>query len=193
VVRPDLAAQTVAELIDLARKSPGKLNYGSAGIGTLPHIAGETLLHTAKIKAQHVPYKGSGDALTGLLRGEVDFVFDPGVAIPQVKAGKVRLLAVGSATRMPGLPDAPTLTEAGVNMTAVSIVGVYAPAATPAAVVTRLNREINRVMETPKVKATFASMSALPVALSPQDFADMLAKDRERFGVVVREANIKLN
>jgi tripartite-type tricarboxylate transporter receptor subunit TctC len=140
-----------------------------------------------------VPYKGSGDALTGLLRGEVDFVFDPGVAIPQVKAGKVRLLAVGSATRMPGLPDAPTLTEAGVNMTAVSIVGVYAPAATPAAVVTRLNREINRVMETPKVKATFASMSALPVALSPQDFADMLAKDRERFGVVVREANIKLN
>jgi tripartite-type tricarboxylate transporter receptor subunit TctC len=192
VVRPNLEAKNVAELIALARANPGKLTFGSAGIGTLPHIAGETLLHTAKIKAVHVPYKGSGDALTGLLRGEVDFVFDPGVSIPQVKAGKVRLLAVGSSTRMPSLPDTPTLIEAGTGMTAVSIVGVYAPTGTPAAVVTQLNREINRLAEMPKVKATFASMSAQPVTLSPQDFAAMLAKDRERFGVVVREANIKV-
>ncbi|NBS59470.1 MAG: tripartite tricarboxylate transporter substrate binding protein, partial [Betaproteobacteria bacterium] len=131
VVRPGLPAATVAELVAHARANPGKLNYGSAGAGTLPHAAAEMLLRTAGIRATHVPYKGSGAALAALLGDQVDFVFDPGVAIPQVKAGKARLLAVGSAARSPGFPDTPTLREAGADMTAVSVVGLFAPAGTP--------------------------------------------------------------
>ncbi len=191
VSRPTLPVKSVAELIEHARANPGKLNYGSAGNGTLPHASGEMLLHAAKIKAVHVPYKGSGPALTGLLRDEIDFVFDPGVAIPHVNSGKARLLAVGSSTRSQGLPDTPTLTEAGVNMIAVSVVGVFAPAGTPSEVVTRLNREVSRIMQLPKVREALASMAAEPIAASPQEFDALLAKDRERFGAIVREANIK--
>ncbi|HYI87763.1 MAG TPA: tripartite tricarboxylate transporter substrate binding protein [Burkholderiales bacterium] len=192
VVRPTLDVKSVGDLIAHARANPGKLNYGSAGHGTLPHVTAEMLLHTAKIQALHVPYKGSGAALTGLLREEVDFVFDPGVAIPQVKAGKARLLAVGSASRLQGLPEAPTLAEAGAGMTAVSVVGIYAPAGTPRDVVARLNREITRIMDLPKVRASLAAMSAEPIASSPQEFEALLAKDRDRFGAVVRGANIKV-
>ena len=191
VSRPTLPVKSVAELIEHARANPGKLNYGSAGNGTLPHASGEMLLHAANIKAVHVPYKGSGPALTGLLRDEIDFVFDPGVAIPHVSSGKVRLLAVGSPKRSQGLPDTPTLTESGINMTAVSMVGVFAPAGTPPEVITRLNREISRIMQLPKVSEALASMAAEPSAASPQEFDALLAKDRERFGAIVREANIK--
>ncbi len=192
VVRANLEAKSVAELVALARTRAGKLNYGSPGNGTLPHASAEMLLHSAKVQAAHIPYKSSGEALTGLLREEIDFAFDPGVAIPQAKAGKVRLLGVSSAARMQSLPDAPTLTEAGVNMTAVSIVGVFAPAGTPRDIVTRVNREISRIMQTPKVREALATMAMESLATSPQEFETLLSKDRERFGVIVREANIKV-
>ena len=192
VVRPTLAVKSVGDLIAHARANPGKLNYGSAGNGTLPHATAEMLLHSAKIKAQHVPYKGSGPALTGLLREEIDFVFDPGVAIPHVKAGKARLLAVGSASRLPDFPETPTLAEAGTKMTAVSVVGVFAPAGTPGDIITRLSREITRIMQLPKLREALAAMAAAPIAASPQEFEKMLASDRERFGVVVREAKIQV-
>lgn len=192
VVRANLEAKSVTELVALARTRAGKLNYGSPGNGTLPHASAEMLLHAAKVRAVHIPYKSSGEALTGLLREEIDFAFDPGVAIPQAKAGKVRLLGVSSAARMQSLPDAPTLTEAGVNMTAVSVVGVFAPAATSQEIVTRVNREIARIMQTPKVREALATMAMEPLASSPREFEALLAKDRERFGAVVREANIKV-
>ena len=193
VVRPTLEAKSLADLVALARARPGKLNYGSPGNGTLPHASAEMLLHAAKIQAVHVPYKSSGEALTGILREEIDFAFDPGVAIAQVKAGKARLLGVSSAARLQILPDAPTLTEAGTNMVAVSVVGVFAPTGTPREVVTRVNREIARITQVPKVREALAGMAAEPVASSPQEFEALLAKDRERFGAVVREANIKVN
>jgi len=193
VVRPSLPVHSVADLIAHARANPGKLNYGSAGNGTLPHAAAEMLLHTAKISAVHVPYKGSGAALTGIMRDEVDFVFDPGVALQQVQAGKARLLAIGSSTRSQGLPGTPTLTEAGVDMSAVSVVGLYAPAGTPVEIVQRLNREVTRIMQTPEVRSALANMAADPMAASPQEFASVLAKDRERFGVIVREAKIQID
>jgi tripartite-type tricarboxylate transporter receptor subunit TctC len=192
VVRPGLPAQSVAELVAHARANPGKLNYGSAGSGTLPHIAAEMLLRTAGIKAVHVPFKGSGAALAALLGEQVDFVFDPGVAIPQVKAGKARLLAVGSDGRSQSFPDTPTLREAGTDMTAVSVVGLYAPAGTPADIVARLNREITRIMQTPEARAALAAMAAEPIAASPQDFAALLARERKRFGALVREADIRV-
>ena len=191
VVRPGLPATTVAELVAHARANPGKLNYGSAGAGTLPHAAAEMLLRTAGIRATHVPYKGSGAALAALLGDQVDFVFDPGVAIPQVKAGKARLLAVGSAARSPGFPDTPTLREAGADMTAVSVVGLFAPAGTPAEIVARLNRELARIMQAPESRAALAAMAAEGITASPQEFAAQLTRDRERFGVIVREAGIR--
>jgi len=193
VTRPSLPVKSVADLIAYGRNNPGKLNYGSAGNGTLPHATAEMLLHSAKIKAQHIPYKGSGPALTGLLRDEVDFVFDPGVAIPQVKAGKANLLAVGSDTRFPAFPDTPTLTESGTKMTAVSIVGVFAPAGTPNDVVMRLNSEVARIMQLPKIREGLAAMAGAPIVTTPKQFETLLAGDRERFGAVVREAGIKAN
>jgi tripartite-type tricarboxylate transporter receptor subunit TctC len=192
VVRSDAPAKTVAELVAHARANPGKLNYGSAGNGTLPHVAAEMWLRTAGIQAVHVPFKGSGAALAALLGQQVDFVFDPGVAIPQVKAGKARLLAVGSASRSQGFPDTPTLREAGADMTAVSVVGLYAPAGTPAEIVARLNREITRIMQTSEMRTALTAMAAEPIAASPQEFAALLARDRERFGAIVREANIRV-
>jgi len=192
VVRLSLPAKSVAELVAHARANPGKLNYGSAGSGTLPHVAAEMLLRAAGIQAVHVPFKGSGAALGALLGEQVDFVFDPGVAVPQVKAGKARLLAVGSASRSQSFPDTPTLREAGTDMTAVSVVGLYAPAGTPGDIVTRLNREIARIMQTPEVRASLAAMAAEPIAASPQEFAALLERDRERFGAIVREANIRV-
>ena len=191
VVRPGLPAATVAELVAHARANPGKLNYGSAGAGTLPHAAAEMLLRPAGIRATHVPYKGSGAALAALLGDQVDFVFDPGVAIPQVKAGKVRLLAVGSAARSPGFQDTPTLREAGADMTAVSVVGLFAPAGTPAEIVARLNRELARIMQAPESRAALSAMAAEGITASPQEFAAQLTRDRERFGVIVREAGIR--
>ena len=191
VVRPGLPAATVAELVAHARANPGKLNYGSAGAGTLPHAAAEMLLRTAGIRATHVPYKGSGAALAALLGDQVDFVFDPGVAIPQVKAGKARLLAVGSAARSPGFPDTPTLREAGADMTAVSVGGLFAPAGTPAEIVARLNRELARIMQAPESRAALSAMAAEGITASPQEFAAQLTRDRERFGVIVREAGIR--
>ena len=191
VVRPGLPAATVAELVAHARANPGKLNYGSAGAGTLPHAAAEMLLRTAGIRATHVPYKGSGAALAALLGDQVDFVFDPGVAIPQVKAGKARLLAVGSAARSPGFPDTPTLREAGADMTAVSVVGLFAPAGTPAEIVARLNRELARIMQAPESRVALSAMAAEGITASPQEFAAQLTRDRERFGVIVREAGIR--
>ena len=192
VARPTLPMTNVADLVAYAKANPGKLNYGSAGNGTLPHASAEMLLQAAKIQAVHVPYKGSGDALSGLLRDEIDFVFDPGVAIPHVKASKARLLAVGSESRLQSFPNTPTLAEAGTGMTVVSVVGAYAPARTPSDIVARLNREITRIMQLPKVRASLAAMAAEPIAASPQEFEALLAKDRERFGVIVREANIKV-
>ena len=193
VVRPSLPVRSVAELIAHARDNPGKLNFGSAGSGTLPHVAAEMLLRTAKIQATHVPFKGSGPALTALLGEEIDFTFDPGVAIPQVKAGKVRLLAVASAARSPISPNVPTMAEAGTDMNAVSIVGVYAPAGTPGEIVARLNREIGRIMQTAEARAALATLSAEPITASPGEFAEMLRRDRERFGAIVREANIRVD
>ncbi|MFM9883755.1 MAG: Bug family tripartite tricarboxylate transporter substrate binding protein [Burkholderiales bacterium] len=192
VVRASLPVNNVAELVAHARISAGKLNYGSAGSGTLPHVAAEMLLRAAGIQAVHVPFKGSGPALAALLGEQIDFVFDPGVAIPQVKAGKARLLAVGSDARSPGFPDTPTLREAGVDMTAVSTVGLYAPAGTSLDVVTRLNRELTRIMQMPDVQAALTTMAAEPIAALPQAFAAMLARDRERFGIIVRAANIRV-
>ena len=194
VARPGVPSRNLQEFVAYARANPGKLNYGSAGSGTLQHVAIEMLMSVAKFKAVHVPYKGSQAVLVDLLGGQVDFTVDLGAAIPHIKSGKLRLLGVPGKTRSQIFPDAPTLIEAGTNVDLVWISGVYARAGTPRAIVTRLNREIGRIMRSPEAKAQLDAMAAeaLP-AMSPEEFAAHQKRARDRFGVVVREAGIKAN
>jgi tripartite-type tricarboxylate transporter receptor subunit TctC len=194
VVRPGLPVKSLAEFVAYARANPGKLNYGSAGNGTVQHVAAEMLMRAAKIQVTHVPYKGSQAVLVDLLGGQIDFTFDLGAAIPHIKADRVRLLAVPGGTRSPIFPNAPTMTEAGTSVELEWLSGVYAPAGTPPVILTRLNREIGRIMQTAETHAVLAAMAAeaLPPA-SPGEFAAHQQRARERFGVVVREANIRAN
>jgi tripartite-type tricarboxylate transporter receptor subunit TctC len=193
IVRAGLPVKTLAEFVAYARANPGKLNYGSAGFGTLQHIAGEMLLREAKFKATHVAYKGSQRVLVDILGGQVDFTFDLGAAVAQVKSGEVRLLAVPGRTRSSMFPDAPTMVEAGTNLEISWISGVYAPTGTPKDIVLRLNREIGRIMHLPATRSRLAAMAAEPMpAMTPEAFAAHQQAARDRFGVVIREANIRI-
>ena len=147
VVRPGLPVRSVAELIAYARANPGKLNYGSVGSGSTLHIHAESMLRATKLQATHVPYKGAAQMVTALLSDQVDFAFDSGLTIQHIKADKLRLLAVAGATRSPIFPDTPTMAESGTEVND-ALFGVYAPTGTPREIVTRLNREIGRIMQT---------------------------------------------
>ena len=194
VVKPDLPAKSVNEFVALARANPGKLSYGSPGSGSSPHIATAMFARAAGIQVTHVPYKGAAPALTDLLGGQLDFMFDPGIGLGQVRAGKLRLLAVGSPKRSPLFPDTPTVAESGIaGFDADSWFGFYAPAGLPPDVAARLNREINRALQTPAVRDRIAAIGGEPVAMSAAEFAEVQRKDRERFGAVIREAGIKLD
>jgi tripartite-type tricarboxylate transporter receptor subunit TctC len=194
IVRPGLPVKNLAEFVTYARANPGKLNYGSAGVGTLQHIAAEMMMRSSNIQVTHVPYKGSQQVLVDLIGGQVDFTFDLGASIPHIKTEKVRLLAVPAAARSPLFPDTPTMTEAGTNVSIAWMSGVYAPAGTPRNLVMRLNREIVRIMQTAEARAALANMAAEPVApMSPEEFAAHQQRARDRYGAVVREANIRVN
>lgn len=194
VTHPGLPARNLAEFMKHAHANPGKLNYGSAGIGTLQHVAAEMLMRATKMHVTHVPYKGSQQVLVDLLSGRIEFTFDLGAAIPHIKSGKVRLLAVPTTTRSPLFPDVPTMTEQGVKVDIVWLSGIYAAAGTPRAVVMRLNREIGRIMQTPEARAVLAPMAAEVVkAMSPGEFAAHQARERARYGALVREAGIRIN
>ena len=194
IARNGLPVKNVAELVALARANPGKLNYGSAGVGTLQHIATEMFARETKIDVVHVPFKGSQQVLADMLGGRIDFTFDLGAAIEQIRGEKVRLLAVPTGTRSPIFPAAPTLIEAGTPMSIEWLSGIYVPAATPREIVARLNREIARVMQTPEARATLATTAAEPAAAqSPEAFAASQRKARARFGAIVKEAGIRLN
>lgn len=194
VARPGIPSGNLAEFLDYVRANPGKLNYGSAGSGTLQHVVIEMLMHEAKFSAVHVPYKGSQAVLVDLLSGQVDFSVDLGASIPHIKSGKLRLLAVPAKTRSKIFPDTPTLVEMGVNIDLVWYSGVYAPAGTPQAIVTRLNREITRIMHSPEAKAQLDTMTSEAVpAMTPLEFAAHQQRARELFGEAVRRAGIKAN
>ena len=193
VVKPDLPAKSVEEFLALVRANPGKLSYGSPGSGSSPHIAAEMLKRATNINIVHVPYKGAAPALTDLLGGQLDFMFDPGIGLGQVRAGKLRLLAVGSPKRSPLFPDAPTLAEAGIaGFDADSWFGFYAPAGLPADIAARLNRELNRALQTPAVKDRILAIGGEVGAMTAAEFAALQRADRERFGALIREAGIKI-
>lgn len=184
---------TIAEFIAYARANPGRLNYGSPGNGSSPHLASEMLNRAAKIRTTHVAYKGGGPAMADLLGGQLDFMFDPGIGLQHVKAGKLRLLAVGSPKRHPAWPDVPTVAEVvGGEFDADTVFGIYAPAGTPRDVVARLNREISREMQGGAMADRVAAIGAQTLLLTPDAFAARLRTEHERMGALVRETGLRV-
>jgi tripartite-type tricarboxylate transporter receptor subunit TctC len=144
--------------------------------------------------AVHVPYRGAAPALNDLLAGQLDFVFDPGIAIEHVKAGKLRAIAIGSPQRSPQLPDVPTLQELGLaGFDADAVFGVYAPTGTPRDIVTRLNSEINRALATAALKDRIMAVGNVPAPMSPEEFGQRAGDDSRRFGAIIRERGITAN
>jgi tripartite-type tricarboxylate transporter receptor subunit TctC len=179
-----------AFLADL-KAHPGQRSFGSPGNGSSPHLATEMMKAQTGTYAVHVPYRGAAPALTDLLGGQLDFLFDPGIAIPHVRSGKLRMIAVGSPQRSPLFPEVPTLDELGLKgFDADTIFGFYAPAGTPEAVVNKLNTEINRILATTALKERINALGGVPAPMSPAEFAAKAADDSRRFGAIVRERRI---
>lgn len=193
VVPADSPYKTVKDLLDAAKAKPGSLSFASAGNGTSPHLAGELLKSSAKIQATHVPYKGSGPAVTDLLAGHVQFMFDTALIVGgHIKAGKLRPLAVTSSKRTSLFPDVPTLAEAGVPGYEIgSWQAVYAPAGTPKPIVERLNAEIVKALKSPDVAERFAGLGMEPVANTPAQMAEFNKAEVAKWAKIVKEANIK--
>jgi tripartite-type tricarboxylate transporter receptor subunit TctC len=193
LVHPSVPAKTLREFINLARAAPGKLNFGSGGSGTTNHLANELLKHLEKINIVHVPYKGVTQAMTAMMGGEVDEVVMPvTTAIPQIRAGKVRALAVLMEQRIPTLPDVPTGKEAGVPGFVMPVwYGMFAPAATPRDIVQRLNQTLAKVLAMPDVRARLTDQGVDPWHGTPEQLGDLLRKDIERFAVIARASGLK--
>lgn len=193
LVRPGLPIQSVPDLIAYGRANPGKLNYGSSGVGSPLHIAAELFLRGAGFTAVHVPFPGSAQTVNAMLSGNVDFSFDAGIAAPHVKAGKLKYLAV-TDRRSDAYPGLPTIMETAGFPVEVSVPGgLYAPPGTPMEIVTRINKELGKVIHTEKFKAALATFNSLPTPeyLAPEDLAKNIRAATERFGKVIREAGIK--
>jgi tripartite-type tricarboxylate transporter receptor subunit TctC len=193
VVNNELGPTTVAQLVELAKKQPGKLNYGTAGNGSAGHLAMEYFKSVAKLDIQHVPYKGTGPMLTDLLGGQIEMTFNgiPPIA-GQLKAGKIRPIAVGSVARVPSFSDVPTIAESGYpGFETSQWYGIIAPAGVPKPVLDRLHAAIVAALKSPDATQKIVDDGGILVGGSPKDFADLIVKEQARWGTVVRAANIK--
>ncbi len=192
VVRPELPVKTVGEFIAYAKTNPGKLSFGSPGNGSSPHLAAEMMKRETNTFMVHIPYRGAAPALTDLLGGQLDFMFDPGIGLQHVRSGKLRLLAIGSPKRSALFPNVPTLDEAGVKgFDADSWFGFYTHSGVPQEIVVRLNREINRVLQTPAVKDRIAGLGGEAASMTPAEFGERGRTDSARFGAFIKAAGIK--
>ena len=194
VVNPSVPAKSINDLVQLAKARPGQLNFASSGNGTIAHLAAELLNSMARIKIEHIPYKGTGPALTDLLGGQVQVMFNSAVSmLPQVRAGRLRALAVTSAKRSPAMPELPTVAESGLpGYEASSWYGVLAPARTPRAIVDKLNGEIVKIIRQPDLRERLAADGADPAGSSPEEFAAYIKSELARWAKVVKEANIRV-
>ena len=193
VVHPSVPAKTVKDLVQIARNNPGKLNYGSGGIGITTHLAPELLKTLEKLNIVHVPYKGSGVALIGLVSGQVDLeVLAVPAALSQIQAGRVRPLAVLAPQRSAQLPNVPTSKESGYENFEISVwYGILAPAGVPRDIINRLNAELNKAIATPDLKEKFASNGVDPLGGTPEQFGSYIRSESVRFGRVIKDAGIK--
>src|SRR5688572_111145 len=198
LVHPKVAAGSVAELIALAKNSPGKLNYASQGSGTTSHLTNELFNSMAggiagPLRITHVPYKGTAPALADLLGGQVDMMFDNlGVSLPHVKSGKLRALAVASQRRFRSIPDVPTLAETLPGFESVAWFGIVGPPKTPAAVAQKVAAGVAEALKHPEVLRRLAEMAAEPMGLTPAETAAFMEQETERWGGVIRSANVRL-
>jgi tripartite-type tricarboxylate transporter receptor subunit TctC len=192
LVHPAVPAKNVKELVALARKNPGNLNYGSGGVGTTTHITPELMMSITKTRMTHVPYKGSGLALIGLVGGHVDvLVMAAPAAVEQVKAGKARGLMIYSKERFPPLPNVPSARDEGVEDYIVQLwYGILAPSGTPANLVTRWNTEIIRAIQSDDVKKRFGDAGVEPLTSTPEEFAKFIAAETPRYAKIVKDAKI---
>jgi tripartite-type tricarboxylate transporter receptor subunit TctC len=191
VVNNELGVKTVAELVEMARKQPGKLNFASSGAGSTQHIAAELFKEATGTFITHIPYRGSGPALVDLMGGNVQMSFDTMASVlPHIKSGKVRALAVASAQRSPQLPDVPTLAEAGVKGVEMSAwYGIYMPAATPKAV----QAEVAKLIELPDTKARLATIGAEITPMTQAQFIAFHEAENKRYAELIRKRGIKLD
>jgi tripartite-type tricarboxylate transporter receptor subunit TctC len=192
-VNPEVPARTFKEFVALAKAKPGTIHYGSAGNGSAGHLAMEYLKQVAQIDLVHVPYKGTGPMLTDLLGGSTQATFTGATPlVPHIKQGKLRALAVGSAKRIPSLPDVPTLAETGFpGFETSQWYGIMVPAGTPDAIVAKLSAEINRILKMPDVIERLAADGSVPAGNSPVEFARFIEVEQKRWGAVVKSAAIK--
>jgi tripartite-type tricarboxylate transporter receptor subunit TctC len=192
VINPAVNAATLKEFIALAKAQPGKFAYGSTGGGAASHLAAELFKAMAGIDLLHVPYKGVGNAVTDLLGGQVQVMVAPTQSVSgHIKSGKLRALGVTGPKRTPSLPDVPTISEAGVTgYEAVGWFGLVAPAGTAREIVTMLNREVNRILQLPDVKARLLELGAEPAAMTPEQFLDFIRSDNAKWEKLIRERGI---
>jgi tripartite-type tricarboxylate transporter receptor subunit TctC len=194
IAHPSVPARTVQELVALARSKPGALQYGSSGLGGANHVAGEMFRRAAKIDIVHVPFKGSSQALADVIAGHIPLMFDTIVTTaPQLKAGKVRALAVTGPKRSPQVPDVPTFTEKGYAVEMSSWQSLLAPAGTPKPIVDRLYQESVKALKAPDVIERLATQGGNElVGTTPEEFAAIIKREIALYAKVIREANIKL-
>jgi tripartite-type tricarboxylate transporter receptor subunit TctC len=192
LLHPNVPASNFDEFVAYARANPGKLNYGTPGNGTSPHIATEVFNREARVKLNHVPYKGAGPALKDLLGGQIELAFDPGIGVASAKAGKLRMVAVAGPVRHPDFPDVPTLEEKGVRgVDGGPYFGFYAPSATPGEVVSRINAEVRKAMQDPAVLERFKALAVnLAGPLTPEQFAAYVRSEHARYARLLPELNI---
>jgi tripartite-type tricarboxylate transporter receptor subunit TctC len=195
IVGNNSKAKSVADLMAMLKADPGKLSFGSSGIGNSDHMAGELFLATTGLQAIHIPYKGGSPAATDLVGGQIDFYFaGMPVGLPLYKGEKARALAVTSKTRFSGAPELPTLQEAGVKGYEMSLwQGVFVPAGTPASIVQTLNTTILKILETPEMKDRFVKAGVQIAPMNTQQFTDLYNSDIARWKVVIEKAKIKLD
>jgi tripartite-type tricarboxylate transporter receptor subunit TctC len=193
LTHPNVPVSSFKEFLAYARANPGKLNYGTPGNGTSPHIATEVFNREAKVKMNHIPYKGAGPALKDLLGGVIDLTFDPGVGLAQAKAGKLRMIVVAGPNRHPDFPDVTTLEENGIHgVDGGPHFAFYATAGAPREAIERLNREVLRLMQEPQVRERFKALAVeLAEPMTPAEFAAYVKSEYDRYAKLIPELGIK--
>jgi tripartite-type tricarboxylate transporter receptor subunit TctC len=193
VINPQLPFKSIAELVAYAKENPSKLNYSTGGIGTLPHLAAELFKQVTGAQIVHVPYKGGGPALTGVVAGEVQMTFDPlATSLQLIKDGRLRALAAAGPRRIGALPDVPTMSESGYrSLTVGAWTALLAPRNTPPAIIAKLNAAVNTALDAEPMKSTLVRLGAEPRGGTPQDLADQMQTELKRWGPIVQSLDLK--